>query len=448
MAQTFDSEHQQSLPQRRQAVARIIHSLWTQGGSDESGLAPVLLDGRIDVLGAYVTCHDFAPHSTVDQTREIERRHCRDLDYNDFVSTFMIPNQPVIIGGLMEGWRATQEWASADNHGISRPNLQRLADLFGNDIVPVHVQARGGFTTNRPKKVEMTLAEYANWWESRTDDDSELLYLKDWKFAAVHGDYQAYECPKYFLNDWLNGAMGHAYKFVYLGPAGTTTRLHADVLWSFSWSTNVCGRKKWYLIPPQHTHLLYDCFGIHLASHLHADWENGLDVFFPGLAKAREHVIEVVQEAGETMFVPSGWHHTVENLEPTLSINHNWLNGANIHWSWQKLRTELESLFAHSLEHCSLECNNPNSRQDQSGDSAQIGDDLLLLWYVLSKKAQWAMASSTQSKDAATNDLIAIHPILKDIKQFVEQGKDHGLTTRCHCNIDELFTSIEEYFSI
>ena len=130
------------------------------------------------------------------------------------------------------------------------------------------------------------------------------------------------------------------------------------------------------------------------------------------------------------------------------SINHNWLNGANIHWSWQKLRTELESLFAHSLEHCSLECNNPNSRQDQSGDSAQIGDDLLLLWYVLSKKAQWAMASSTQSKDAATNDLIAIHPILKDIKQFVEQGKDHGLTTRCHCNIDELFTSIEEYFSI
>ena len=165
------------------------------------------------------------------------------------------------------------------------------------------------------------------------------------------------------------GAMGHAYKFVYLGPAGTTTRLHADVLWSFSWSTNVCGRKKWYLIPPQHTHLLYDCFGIHLASHLHADWENGLDVFFPGLAKAREHVIEVVQEAGETMFVPSGWHHTVENLEPTLSINHNWLNGANIHWSWQKLRTESESPVSsclllgllHSRLQCSRLCANSDS---------------------------------------------------------------------------------------
>ncbi len=29
-----------------------------------------------------------------------------------------------------------------------------------------------------------------------------------------------------------------------------------------------------------------------------------------------------LQGAGEAIFVPSGWHHTVENLQDTLSINH------------------------------------------------------------------------------------------------------------------------------
>ena len=38
--------------------------------------------------------------------------------------------------------------------------------------------------------------------------------------------------------------------------------------------------------------------------------------------------------------MPSGWHHTVENLEDTLSINHNWVNGHNIHEGWALLRRE------------------------------------------------------------------------------------------------------------
>ena len=47
-----------------------------------------------------------------------------------------------------------------------------------------------------------------------------------------------------------------------------------------------------------------------------------------------------LQEPGETIFVPSGWHHTVCKLEDTLSINHNWLNGYNIQWAWALLQQE------------------------------------------------------------------------------------------------------------
>ena len=36
---------------------------------------------------------------------------------------------------------------------------------------------------------------------------------------------------------------------------------------------------------------------------------------YPNLAEARRHVLEVIQGVGDAIFVPSGWHHTVENLE-------------------------------------------------------------------------------------------------------------------------------------
>ena len=47
---------------------------------------------------------------------------------------------------------------------------------------------------------------------------------------------------------------------------------------------------------------------------------------------------QVVQEPGEILFAPPYWHHQVENLTPALSINHNWLNAAGLHWSWGQLR--------------------------------------------------------------------------------------------------------------
>lgn len=45
--------------------------------------------------------------------------------------------------------------------------------------------------------------------------------------------------------------------FIY-NCAGTWTPLHADVFRSYSWSANVCGKKKWHFLSPSQCHLLFD----------------------------------------------------------------------------------------------------------------------------------------------------------------------------------------------
>lgn len=100
-------------------------------------------------------------------------------------------------------------------------------------------------------------------------------------------------------------AIRHQQRLLHRSP------FHADIFRSFSWSVNICGRKKWLFFPPGQEEALRDCYG-------------GLpyDVTTPALLDShlhpmRQHCsppLEVTQEAGEMVFVPSGWHHQVHNL--------------------------------------------------------------------------------------------------------------------------------------
>lgn len=52
----------------------------------------------------------------------------------------------------------------------------------------------------------------------------------------------------------------------------------------------------------------------------------------------------LIQNAGETLFVPSGWYHQVNNLDHTISINHNFFNGCNVSNVWSALFESYEKV--------------------------------------------------------------------------------------------------------
>ncbi|XP_076316913.1 jumonji domain containing 4 isoform X2 [Tachypleus tridentatus] len=238
-------------------------------------------------------------------TNETDAKYIdNQISYQDFVVQFLIPNLPCKFASqFTESWRSRKEWVNSE----MKPDFSFLKDHFGMAAVPV---ANCNYKVyNSQHKEEMYLENYIKYLETVKDmnwdfSSKPCLYLKDWHFVR--------------------------------------TPFHADVFGSYSWSANVCGKKKWLLFPPGDEENLIDWKGqmaYDVSSPLLKDKN-----YYPKTSKLQKIGIEIIQEAGEIVFVPSGWFHQVWNLEDTISINHNWMNGFNLHFIWKQLLEALNNV--------------------------------------------------------------------------------------------------------
>jgi len=277
--------------------------VWTNSRVHPEFMADKWFDGCVDALALLFyfkdeCCND--ADGTNDESSSLPPippsgvvRRTSSMSYSEFVDKFMETNTPVVIDKLTESWPASVLFKTDKG----QLDIDSLESSFGDSVAPVHITKIADCQSNfggvsRPATTNMTVGDYCEWFRehqkseingSRGDKvERELFYLKDWKFTTLFPNFHLYSLPKFFKEDWLNENGDSSYKFVYLGPKGTATRLHADVLLSYSWSSNVVGRKRWFLVPPQHTNLLFSIFG-DLAPHLHADLENGVNAaLYPG----------------------------------------------------------------------------------------------------------------------------------------------------------------------
>jgi len=275
----------------------------------------------------------------------VERCDAATLTRAQFWRRFLVPNRPVLLTGVTTSWHCANEWVCADGS----PDLAALAARFGS----VAVQVTDCAETSAPR-MSWSLEQFCEYLtQHQAGADSRLLYMTDVHLAAL--EPTLYSVPALFRDDWLNafydercaGATTECrdYRFVYLGPPGTHTPLHADVLRSLSWSVNLTGTKRWLLFPPDQSPLLRGRGGA-LPENLAAELAQPSGAFLE-LPLAR-HLRELLQGPGEALFVPSGWHHTVENTGtvPVLSVNHNWFNAASVDVTWRYLQQDAESAAA------------------------------------------------------------------------------------------------------
>ena len=241
----------------------------------------------------------------------------------------LLGNRPGVFHVPSRHWRLCIKYLDTSD----TLNIAAFSDTFGDVMIPAEVGTSSQYSAPR---VYLTIRELLQRILA-----GEPVYGKDWHFL-LHKDDEAdslFEVPEPFKDDWLNwywiNCCNEAddYRFIYLGGRSTFTAMHHDVLKSFSWSVNICGRKRWLLWPPS---------------------SDDLSGFSETEVTARlGQPVEFIQEPGFAVFVPSGWYHIVENLGSsgpnaedliTMSVNHNWLNGFNIYAVWKFIAAELKSV--------------------------------------------------------------------------------------------------------
>ena len=142
--------------------------------------------------------------------------------------------------------------------------------------------------------------------------------------------------PKYFSQDFLKrmppmagGTMDRYWEqwpALFLGPRGSGSGLHIDAIESHFYMALLEGRKRWAVYLPNATAALAPN---HLTNHLEADALHPDYTRWPLLQYVPHY--ECVLQPGELIFIPAGSAHQVENLENTLAVSGNYIDGSNWH---------------------------------------------------------------------------------------------------------------------
>ncbi|CAI7919963.1 unnamed protein product, partial [Closterium sp. NIES-53] len=219
--------------------------------------------------------------------------------------------RPVIMTDLTENWRrATSQWS-----------IDSLAEEHGD--VALKVSVANGHT------VRMKLSDYREYVAAQHDE--EPLYIFDPKFGeqapALVSDYSV---PPHFTEDVfaaMPALQRPMYRWLVAGPQRSGAGWHVDPALTSAWNTLLAGRKRWALYPPGK---------VPPGVTLRVDDDSG-DVDYDGptslkvypLLRPEDKPIEVMQRSGETIYVPSGWWHSVLNLDLTVAVTQNFASSAN-----------------------------------------------------------------------------------------------------------------------
>ncbi|KAL7541363.1 hypothetical protein ACHAXR_010840 [Thalassiosira sp. AJA248-18] len=329
-----------------------------------------------------------------------------------FCREYEVKNRPVKILGATEGWSAMPCFKHCDD--IVREQDTHDENEINNDWKDVGESSdrfsgrgNGGWTfanllsrfgnisfrfsdTHGEMMSLHTYAKYITNPEGLSDDSPLGIY--DSEFGDDDSPTSVlldeYSVPKAFspdLFDFVDGSAQNGissddeesdqatkiprppYRWILIGPERSGTGMHVDPLWTNAWVTVLQGHKRWLLFPPDTP---YESIGMmddrpQIPSSIwFRDYYD--KVTSPSWPKEYQP-IEVLQNPGETVYVPAGWPHLVLNLELTVAVTHNYASehGPFFERMWREVAQD-EPTFASSwylgLKKCGrgdLTCSTP-----------------------------------------------------------------------------------------
>jgi ribosomal protein L16 Arg81 hydroxylase len=234
--------------------------------------------------------------------RPIERR--AKVSFDDFVRQHYFASRPLILTDLANDWPAMQRWTPA-----------YLAERFGDQLVEIQAgrTADADYELNSPRhKQQVQMRDFIAAVVSGAAGNDQYLTannhaLKRPGLAPLLDDIGT-------LPPWCDRSQLPMQALLWVGGPGVITPMHHDTVQLLH--TQVLGRKRWRLVSPLQTPLVYNHIGVFSKLRMEAPDRN----CHPLLDQL--NIIDVVVEPGETLFVPVGWWHHVQTLDVCISLSY------------------------------------------------------------------------------------------------------------------------------
>jgi len=220
------------------------------------------------------------------------------ISNTDFHASYFKILKPVIICDMAAAWPALKKWT---------PDFFKAN--YGHKQVKVYdasfVEAGDKYMTQTQK---LSLADYIEQVMTRTQDLRMFLYNIKTEIPEIAEDVQE---PS------LVSGISKNFLFMFFGCKGSVTQMHFDIDMAHVFHTAIWGRKTVTLFPYKEGRNLYrNPFTCRSYTNVNEpDFQK-----YPRLENAKGYQFKL--EAGETLFIPSGyWHHIVYD-EPGFAISH------------------------------------------------------------------------------------------------------------------------------
>ncbi|MCP3104976.1 cupin-like domain-containing protein [Myxococcus sp. K15C18031901] len=228
-------------------------------------------------------------------------RH-RDMPAREVMEQYYLTQRPVVLEGFMRDWPLMTHWTPArlaESHGAVEVEV-----MAGREARADHDLEPDACRQVMPFGVFLHRLQEAG----PTND----LYMTARNFALEREELRGLLEHVRYPEGLLRKTDRAGAVKLWVGPAGTLTRLHHDlgtVLFG-----QIHGRKRFRLIPSFQLHHVYS----HLEVWSQVDAEHPDLARFPAYREAE--VLETVVGPGDMLLIPAGWWHWVHALDVSVSI--------------------------------------------------------------------------------------------------------------------------------
>lgn len=215
-----------------------------------------------------------------------------------FFEDFYAVNRPVLLKGLVDHWRALEKWS-----------LDYLADTVGDAVVELQGERDAAedyeLAKDRHKRAAPLRDVIGAIRQVESSNDFYVTAYNDTGNKAALAKLYADLGPISILRD-----TGRPEGFFWLGPKGTLTPFHHDL--TNNLLVQMLGRKRVLMVPSWEVGRMKNA--VHCFSERQpSDWDS-TDADLPMR-------LECTIGPGDALFLPIGWWHHVEALDPSISMS-------------------------------------------------------------------------------------------------------------------------------